>query len=217
MENIDLLFERVDYVAYFGLVGGEPTLNPDLGRILAYIGEKYGDKCGRLTFVINGTRKLSCDVLSAMKKHDVYLLISDYTEFVPYDGSLEDLTREIDGHGLEYDVRHSQVWSDFGFPSSPAERTKEETAYHLRSCHPEWNGLNDGKFYYCNISWSAEKSGKFELNMDDYIGLKKINANDKEACRSIVNLSRGSSSFCRICGGCGRDNTDYVPVGLQVI
>ena len=37
--NIDLLFERVDYVVYLGLIGGEPTLNTDLGRIIEYLYE----------------------------------------------------------------------------------------------------------------------------------------------------------------------------------
>ena len=38
----------------------------------------------------------------------------------------------------------------------------------------------------------------------------------KAACRKIVELSRGTSSFCRICGGCGADNTNYVKTGVQM-
>ena len=30
--NVDLLFSRIDYIVYFGLVGGEPLLNPALPR-----------------------------------------------------------------------------------------------------------------------------------------------------------------------------------------
>ncbi|MCR5621026.1 MAG: radical SAM protein [Treponema sp.] len=215
-ENVDLLFSRVDYLVYFALLGGEPTLNPDLGRILEYIGKNYRDKCGRLAYVINGSITPSDEVLAIMKKYDTHLLISDYTEFIPYKPQLGKLIQKLDDYGLLYDVRYSQIWADFGFPSSLVKRTPEQLKEHLRCCHPEWNGLNDGKFYYCNISWSAEKSGHFKLKDSDYIVLKDIDPDDKTACRQIVELSRGTSSFCRICGGCGKDNTNYVPVGEQL-
>ena len=215
-ENVDLLFERMDYIVYFALLGGEPTLNKDLGRILRYIGENYRDKCGRLAFVINGSIVPDEDVLSTMKEYDIHLLISNYTEFIPYNDKFKKLIQTLEERHLLFDVRYSQVWTDFGFPVSPVKRTPDEVKEHLRCCHPEWNGLNDGKFYYCNISWSAEKSGHFKLKDSDYIVLKDIDPNDKEACRKIVELSRGTSSFCRICGGCGKDNTNYVPVGVQI-
>jgi len=214
--NIDLLFSRVDYIVYLGLVGGEPTLNPALKDVLQYIGENYREKCGRIIYVINGSRVPSGDIFDVMKKYDIYLEISDYREFIPYHAKFEELIKKLEQHDIQYNVRHSQIWADFGFPTAPVKRNAEELREHLRCCHPEWNGLNDGKFYYCNISWSAEKSGHFKLRPEDYIVLKDINPNDKEACHKIVELSRGTSSFCRICGGCGSDNTNYVPVGEQL-
>lgn len=214
--NVDLLFNRVDYIVYFALLGGEPTLNPDLKNILEYIGKNYREKCGRLAYVINGSIIPSDETLAIMKEYDIHLLISDYTKYISYGKKLEELIKKLDEYELLYDVRYSQIWTDFGFPTSPVKRNAEQIKEHLRCCHPEWNGLNDGKFYYCNISWSAEKSGHFKLSPEDYIVLKDIDPKNREACHEIVELSRGTSSFCRVCGGCGSDNTNYVPVGAQM-
>ncbi len=215
-KNVDLLFSRMDYIVYFALLGGEPTLNPALRDILQYIGETYRDKCGRLAYVINGSVVPEDEVLEVMQKYDIHLLISDYTKELPYAKQLECLKDKLREFNILYDIRYSQIWTDFGFPLNPVQRNKEQLKEHLRCCHPEWNGLNDGKFYYCNISWSAEKSGNFKLDQADYIVLKDVDLNDKMACHKIVELSRGTSSFCRICGGCGSDNINYVPVGVQL-
>ncbi len=76
--------------------------------------------------------------------------------------------------------------------------------------------VKDRKFYYCNVSWSAEKCGRYTLSKEDYIALDEIDPKDKKACHRLVELSRGTSSFCRVCGGCGSDNHNYVPIGVQM-
>ena len=73
--NVDLLFSRVDYIVYFALLGGEPTLNPALGDILEYIGETYREKCGRLAYVVNGSIIPSDEIFMIMKKYDIHLLL----------------------------------------------------------------------------------------------------------------------------------------------
>ena len=214
--NVDLLFERVDYIVYFALLGGEPMLNPYLAEILDYIGCTYSEKYGRLAFVVNGSIIPEIKIFDVMKKHDVHLLISDYTEFIPYKEKLNNLIKILKDKEILFDVRYTQNWTDFGFPKTPFQRTDEQIKQHLRCCHPEWNGLNDGKFYYCNVSWSAEKSGHFNLAPEDYIVLEDIDPLDRNECRKIIDLSRGTSSFCKICGGCGSDNDKFVPVGEQL-
>ena len=60
------------------------------------------------------------------------------------------------------------------------------------------------------------RSGHFKLRDEDFIELEEIEPEDKTACRRIVELSRGTSSFCRICGGCGADNRNFVVTGEQM-
>lgn len=215
-ENIDLFFERVDYVAYFGLIGGEPMLNPVLKDIIVYLEQNYHNQYGKISYASNGSIVPSEDLLIVMKKYGVHIVVSDYSKAIPYKKNLDMLVEKFEQYNIQYDIKSDILWCDFGFPQSPYKRNGEQLKQHLAYCRPEWNGLNEGKFYYCNLSWSAEKSGYFKLMEEDYIVLKDIDPSDKMACHQLVELSRGTSSFCRICGGCGKDNTNYVETGIQI-
>lgn len=214
--SIDLFFERIDFVTYFGLIGGETFLNPDLEKFIVYLGETYRKQIGKITVITNGTVVPADSLLRAIRKYDMYLSISDYTDEVPYGERMDALEERVKALGIDYYRNNSIVWTDFGFPEKPVKRTPEQLEEHLKSCRPNWNALHDGKFYYCNVSWCAEQSGLFSLRPEDYIELGKLDPEDKAACRKIVELSRGTSSFCRICGGCGADNTNYVKTGVQM-
>ena len=214
--SVDLFFERIDFVTYFGLIGGETFLHPELEKCIMYLGEKYRNQIGRITVVTNGTMFPADSLLKAIKKYDMYLSISDYTNVVPYGKKMDALLNQANAYGIDYSRNNHIVWTDFGFPEHPLKRTNEELEEHLKSCRPNWNALHDGKFYYCNVSWCAEQSGRFKLHNEDYIDLTEIDKKDKFACRKIVELSRGTSSFCKICGGCGSDNTNYVKTGVQM-
>jgi hypothetical protein len=215
-ENIDLFFERIDFVTYFGLIGGETFLNPILEQCIEYMGENYRNQIGRITVITNGTVSPADSLLKAIKKYNMYLSISDYTNVVPYSDKMEQLVKRASELGIDYYRNPNITWTDFGFPENPVRRTPEQLEEHLKSCRPNWNALHDEKFYYCNVSCCAEMSGRFKLQPEDYIEVKEINPKDKEACRKIVELSRGTSSFCKICGGCGKDNTNYVTTGIQM-
>ncbi len=215
-QNIDLFFERIDFVTYFGLIGGETFLHPDLEKIIRYLGENYRRKIGRITVVTNGTVTPTESLLKTIKKYEMYLSISDYTKVVPYERKMEQLIEKAKEYGIDYYRNASIIWTDFGFPENPLKRTVEQLEEHLRRCRPNWNALHDGKFYYCNVSWCAEQSGHFTLQPKDYIELEDIAPENKAGCRKIVELSRGTSSFCKICGGCGVDNTNYVVTGEQI-
>ncbi len=215
-KSIDLFFERVDFVTYFGLIGGETFLHPELTKYIQYLGEHYRDQIGRITVVTNGTVSPTDELLDAIKKYEMYLSVSDYTDVVPYGEKMDRFIDRVREKDIDYARNDSIVWTDFGFPEHPVKRTPEELEYHLDSCRPNWNALHGGRFYYCNVSWCAEQSGRFRLQPEDYLELERIDPDDKEACREIVKLSRGTSSFCRICGGCGKDNTNYVKTGVQM-
>ena len=89
------------------------------------------------------------------------------------------------------------------------------------SCSPVFHGVNEGKYYYCHVAWSAEKSGLFQLSDDDYIDLTKVDPHKPEDRRRVVlhslgMMDKGYVSLCRYCGGCGSDNTNYVMAGVQI-
>lgn len=214
--NVDLLFSRIDYIAYFALIGGETLLCPHILHILKYMKIKYRNKYGHITLTTNGSIIPDNKLLKYLSENKISFEVSDYTNTVSYKECFDTVIELFNKYNVSYNIRNSLEWVDFGFPLNPVKRTSEELENHLKCCHPEWNGINDGKFYYCNVSWSAEKSGNFKLQPSDYIVLEDINPNDKGQCHKIVELSRGTSSFCKICGGCGSDNKNIIPVGEQI-
>ena len=55
---------------------------------------------------------------------------------------------------------------------------------------------------------------------DDYVDLRILN-NDDSAKEAILehsngNMAKGFVKLCKICGGCGNDNTEYVKVSEQM-
>ena len=97
---------------------------------------------------------------------------------------------------------------------------KEKVKEHMLKCAPLFHGVNDEKFYFCHISWSAEKAGIFKNAYNDYVELKELDSNKLEDRRklsqfSMGNWEKGYLDLCRFCGGCGEDNLHFVPIGEQ--
>ena len=80
--------------------------------------------------------------------------------------------------------------------------------------------IHDGKFYFCHIAWSIEKTGLYKLKDTDYLDLA-VMPTGEESKKKILNYSLGAMeneymSFCKVCGGCGADNQQFVLAGEQV-
>jgi hypothetical protein len=219
MENLDLLFKNADYVGGYKLLGGEPLINRELPDMLTAIYEKYGDRIGTLGIITNGTITPDDRLLEAAKRCGVTIDISDYTGAVDYDGHLDKTIAAVRDAGIKYRVNRSLRWCDFGFPAANRQYGFDEVNGHMLSCGPIFHGLNDGRFYYCHVSWSADKAGLLHNAVDDYIDLKELDGSD-EAKERLLSHSRGEIEkgfvkLCKLCGGCGADNTEIIEVAEQ--
>ena len=91
----------------------------------------------------------------------------------------------------------------------------------MMSCGPIFHGLNDGKYYYCHVAWSADKAKLLSTVPDDYIDLTELENSDKAKElileHSSGNLAKGFVKLCKVCGGCGNDNTEFVRAAEQVV
>lgn len=217
--DFELFFSKIDYVYVFSLLGGEPFLNKELGVIIEEINKCYSSKIGRIEIITNGSLLPDAEVVKTLRKCNVTLRISDYTIQIPYKKRLEELCELLESNEIEYSVESSLKWTDFMFPDKECEKIAD-VRRHMLCCSPEFHGLNDGKFYYCHVAWSAEKAGLIELKDTDCIDLASIDVNDKNACRRIVDhadgkIDSGYVSLCEFCMGCGDDNKNFIPVGEQ--
>lgn len=220
-KDLSLFFERIDYVFIFSFLGGEPFLNRELDSMIEFLFKNYGKKIGRIEIITNGSLIPEEKVLSVLKKCNVTVRISDYTKQIPYADRMNELCSVLKEHNIRYSVETSLQWTDFCFPGDETRVKIPDVRNHMLCCAPEFHGLNDGKFYYCHVAWSAEKAGLFQLADGDYLNLDLLNSNSKTDCRKIVehangNIDGGYVSLCEKCMGCGLDNKKYIAVGEQI-
>lgn len=219
--SVDAFFKVVDYVFYIGLIGGEPLLCNCLPQIITYISDNYGKQVGTFAIHTNASIEPSEQLIDVIKRNKVIIAVSDYGEESPCRDQMLKTIEKYENAGISCDVRSTLEWKDMGFPQNPKNYSDSEVIEHVKDCSADWRGLNDGKFYFCNIAWSAEKSGLIELQKDDYIDLKEIAERGEDGKYELLRYSYSAYpkrylSFCKICGGCGIDNTKKVVPGRQI-
>lgn len=217
-KELDILFENVDYIYNYELLGGEPFLNKELKKILIYMCEKYDNKIGQVGIITNGTIIPDKSIWEILKKYKIHLLVSDYTSVVPYKEQLENFVSYIKKYDIQHKILKNLEWLDFGFPKNPCNY--KDVRQHMLCCGPVFHGYNDGKLYYCHVSWSAEKCRLIQLNDTDFINLSVLSKegaiNKQELAQySLGEWKKGYVSMCRLCGGCGKDNRNVIPAGIQ--
>ena len=115
-KDLKVLFQNVDYVFSYRILGGEPLINRDLSEILQFIGENYKNKIGDVGIITNGTILPDNRLLEVSKKYDVKYYISDYTNQVNYKDRLNTVVSKLHDSGIYYEITQSFRWCDFGFP-----------------------------------------------------------------------------------------------------
>lgn len=220
--NVDLLFKRIDYVFCIGMLGGEALLNPSLVPFINYMYSSYKDKFGSILVTTNGVCPPKQEVIDLFKQYGVLVTISDYRAAINEKSKLKEIERLLSSQGVICNIRRDLIWCDFGFPLKEINIPLSDATKHMLECDPGWRGLNDGRFYFCNCAWSAEKTGLIKLDEKDYIELQNLEADSEESKRRLFEYTKGKlengyMSFCRHCGGCGADNVDYVDAGVQVV
>ena len=220
LEDLELLFRHVDYIVAYEILGGEPLINDELADMIRQIGDRYGNRIGNIGIITNGTLLPDEQLIEISKKYNVKYDFSDYTDIVDYKKRFDAAVKIVSDAGLRYSVNRSLRWCDFGFPVNNRMYDFDKVREHMLSCGPIFHGLNDGKYYYCHVSWSADKAKLLKNVSDDYIDLRTLDDDDraKEAIleHSNGNMEKGFVKLCKICGGCGNDNTEFVKAAEQM-
>ncbi|MEG7531894.1 MAG: radical SAM protein [Hungatella sp.] len=217
-KDLDSLFKHIDYVYDYELLGGEPFLNKELGKIIEYLVHAYGKRIGQIGVITNGSLIPDQTTLNILKKNRIVLSLSDYTGQIDYKPTFDRLVSCMQSNGIPYRISSAMRWTDFGLPQHPCNY--EDIRQHMNICGPSFHGLNDEKFYYCHVSWSAEKCGLIQLQETDFINFKTMNCCDEEKEKlmlfSLGKWTPGYVSMCKVCGGCGNDNQQTIPAGIQM-
>lgn len=218
-KDIDTLMQFVDYVFFYTLLGGEPFLHKQLKDHIEYVATTYKDKIGKIGITTNGTLIPNDETLAIIKKYGVVISISDYSAQIPYKEKLTKLEEVLKTWDIPYSKNVSLVWKDFGFPENPFNWSEENLCAHMKTCAPLFHGINDQKLFYCHIVWSAQKAGLYTMQQSDYVDLTKLDPAKEKDRLFVSEYASGNTNnvvrLCKLCGGCGEDNTQIIPAGLQ--
>jgi organic radical activating enzyme len=204
MKNeIDLLFNHVDYVNLFHVTGGEPLLYPHLIPLLDYIGEKYRDKIFWLGTTINGTIIPSQPILDAFKRNNVKVYLDDYRENVELNRKNIDMVEQkLKENDIYYVIQKHGQWMDLDCSCERnTEMSEEELSDKFDLCFVGYKSLHDGRLYMCDFADFARVAGLHAGEPEDYIDLEH-SIEKKELMEFIMDCSeKGYDSFCHRCEG----------------
>lgn len=214
-QNLDTLFNKVDYIQRINIIGGEAMLHPKLPMIIQHI-LHYRDKIGYILIITNGTIIPTEELLSVFRDGGdfVRVLIDSYPPKLS-SGNAEAVRKAFRECGINADINKDLQWYDigtFGKCYSHNELIRKETfdSCLFRHC----TALYDGKLYRCSRSWGVELNTREAEEENAVIDLKDI--------RSKFEMYRRLIQFYGIidlkaCSYCKRDCMKRpVKVGEQI-
>lgn len=214
--DIDILFEKVDYVGYLHLSGGEPFIYPHLGELIDYIHSKYGNRIGILGTTTNGTIIPKEKLCTTIKNANVKVWIDDYRKNVKLAREkFESVNARLLEYGISPVCNYAEHWLDI----LDEKKETNETILCARcdACDVPFISLKEQKIYGCNYCDYAQEASIMEENSYDYLDLKQINQNER-ACITefIMGYSiNGYYSFCKKCLGYQANNQKQIKVAEQ--
>ena len=223
LQDMALLFQRVDYLTSYFVFGGEPLLNKNLPEMLKKIYEKYHERVGYMQIITNGTVVPSPELLEVCKACGVKIRLSDYTRQVPYDKRLAEVKKALDQSGVDWSMGVYDTWLSLEFPAvkKPIANNPKDVKTHMLACSQGCHMFGDGRLYYCGALCNAQRCGLWQVREGDYVDLKKTEGSiEKDKLRvlryCLGDVEQQFISLCSVCWGAGADNHHEVVAGVQM-
>lgn len=152
---MDTLFDCVDIIQIFRILGGEPFLYPNLDKIIDKA--LSSSKVKTVDIVTNGTILPGSELLAHMKNPRLTVQISDYGD---YSRQKTALKAACDAAGVRCILRNEKekTWSDAG-DLQFRKRSKAELQKQLHRCGNICRSFHNGRLYYCPRSSFGTKLG----------------------------------------------------------
>ena len=218
---VDMLFQWVDHVHIFSFSGGDCMLNPDLKKIITYMGATYkGEKIRDFELYTNTIIMPDEEMLELWEKYDVIVRFTDYSKAIPGRQNIEQMKSLLNENGLRYDHVQFEHWVDTGYPQESNGIIGEEALIaHCKKCSPViCTSLYQGKIYYCSPACSAVASGLYELDETDGFSLDNYRPDRKKEFMEFYNgySIKGYPSQCIRCNGLFNTNDKFIIPGEQL-
>ena len=220
IEDVDLFFEKVDYIGLFYVSGGEPLLYPYIADLLKYIAKKYKHKIYSLERVTNGTVAPNQEFLTVLRDCDIKITVDDYRESLPqYIEQIDsNISLLLDFGGEEKVIpKVYDTWIDL-YPHPQKETTAAELVTKYDRCHVPWQEYYCGRLYTCNYASFAAKAGIIDPIDDSET--YDLSAHTQEKIKQAMEFrlgysEKGYADFCKKCAGYIEINPYQVKPAIQ--
>lgn len=179
-------FDLIDYTESMFILGGEPTLHPNLKDILLEAA-KYRHKIGSLLVVSNGLTRLETEIVKILRELNIPVNISLYPSFA---SKQSETARELEAQGVSVEL-FDPCWT--------ARTQKEDNngSIFYKDCRhmvAPCATLRGTQFWYCEFACNAHALGC----EGDYIDLTL--PTDKEKVYEYLDPQEPLSA-CKHCSG----------------
>ncbi len=219
INDVDILFDSVDMIAYLQLIGGEPLLYPYLDSLIEYLHRNYKDKYGEIVIYTNGTIFLNDKLSKLFKELEVKVHISDYSNVSERVKQKQaEFAKDLKEKEIDYSIMKAEKWFDYGLRRNKvSDKNEEEMIEFFDRCRPGCWTIHHGKLYYCYPGRMAQKIRAIEEDGTNYIDLRNPS---KLSCYEMVEWYEGYSeqgypTVCRLCNG-QSDKTCSIAVAEQI-
>lgn len=213
-ERVDEIVTFMDSVLALRIIGGEPTLHPDLYEMLEYAGSK--EEICSINVTTNSTLLLNEEQLNTVNKEKVIFILSDYRE---HSRKLEENAQLLEKAGVVYRVQNYETWFDL-YMDLQLQEDNTDLKERFSNCLNGRNNcafLANGHFMRCGMSYSGYASHTVpeeDLGWVDLDVEKRTIAEIKEELRAY--LKKDYLAICKYCTGIDLSRAQPVPVAEQV-
>ena len=210
LQDMDKLFDAVDAIQIFRLLGGETFLYKDLDPLI----EKAlsSPKVKTVEVVSNGTIIPPESTIELMKNPRLIFQISHYGK---YSRRAEEIKAICDKAGVKCVVRYPQdkTWNYVGDLHFRG-RTEKELRRQLRHCASIYRNFLDGRLYFCPRASFGSKLGMPD-DPNDFVDVR--NETDRKTLRRKI-FELNQSKYIAACNYCdeGTGMVQSVPVAEQL-
>jgi organic radical activating enzyme len=200
LNSVGKVMEAVDNVFEFRVLGGEPFMNKEIGKIIHYL-KKY-EKVSQIVIYTNGTILPKNENLEELKDPKILMDITNYGALSKnHDRLIELLTKE----NIPF-LTTIPKWTDSG-RINYQKKSEDQLKFMFKNCCTnDYLTLLNGKLYRCPFSANAMNLHAIPINQSEFIDLEE-NFSREELRKEIIKLYY-SPEFLTACNYCnGRDFT----------
>ncbi len=216
-KSVEVTMSSIDYLSEFRVIGGEPFMNKDIGKIIDLL--KTFKNLSRIIIYTNATIVPKNETLKSLIHEKVSLDITRYETHKHSINNHEKLMNVLKENKINYITHTADRWTDSGRVKK-YERTEGElqSLFH-NCCVGDILSILNGKLYRCPFSANAHNINAIQYDEKDIIDLLDENIKADVMREKIKKLytRKDRKEYLTACKFCkGRDlNTPEIPAGLQ--